>query len=126
MLNWIFILLAPIYLILFVLCIYKNLVIASSIIEAGCDAFGDLPSALLVPIFSLVLIILNASLWIYICMAELSTNVEAPTNGYFMPNVIIYTEQRWVVALALFNLIYWIIFWGTFGDFVLISMFTNW
>jgi len=125
-LNWIFILAAPIYLIIFFCCICKNLEIAGNIIEAGSDCFGDLPSAIFVPIISLVGMVLNVWLWVFIMMSIISKSITGKSANTFLPAVSMTSADQWWVAYAFVNLIYWICFWSNVGTYILCSMFTDW
>jgi len=73
---------------------------AACIIEAGCDAFGDIPSALLVPLVSLVMITLNFALWVFIMISILGDNVvtTGKPSATFLPDVTLTSGQQWLIA----------------------------
>lgn len=84
---WIGILFGPIYLVCFVCYIYKQLNIAGSIIQAGCDAFGDLPSAFLVPIVSIFLMVGVFVFWIYVMMGVVANSISGQYENTFFYHV---------------------------------------
>lgn len=97
-LNWIFILSAPIYIVMFVCCIYRNLQISSAIIEAGCDAFGDIPSSIFVPFLTLILMLANASLWIFIMMSVMAEHVHGHIDNSVYPLLEMTEAASWWIA----------------------------
>lgn len=106
--------------------IRKYLGVASAIIEAGSDAFGDMPSAMIIPIFSIVIAVANVILWLTIIVAELGARADQKMVGSFLPKIEVDLDLEIKVGFALFNLIYWKCFIKSVGDFILCSMFSIW
>jgi len=75
--------------------------------QAGCDAFGDLPSALFIPILSVSAMILSISFWLFVIISILGEAVNGPASGTlnFTPNVNLSSAQETLLYYALFNLI---------------------
>lgn len=58
MLNWYLILLAPIWIVI-LMVYYRKLKIAGALIQAGSDAFNDLPSCFIIPWFTFAMMALS-------------------------------------------------------------------
>jgi len=52
------------------------LLIAGSIIEAGCDAFADIQRALFVPIFSVLFMALAGWFWVFVAISVVAQDVN--------------------------------------------------
>lgn len=105
--NVLFLAAGPIYLLLFICCIYSRLKIAGSIMQAGCDAFGDLPSALLIPILSVSAMVLSISFWLFVIISILGSAVTGPSTGElsFTPAVNLTPAQESLMYFTFFNLV---------------------
>lgn len=65
---------------------------ASAIIEAGSDAFGDMPSCIIVPIISIFFVSLSIIFWISVIVSELGANATSKSKNTFLPRIEIDLE----------------------------------
>lgn len=75
-----------------------------------------MPSSLLVPTVSVVLMGFSAVVWIFIIMSYIGGFANERQSQTFLPSVTLDDTGKMVVAFGVFNLIYWVSFWQSFGE----------